>query len=44
METSTKKNHGAEKDTFKFGVKVTIEFGFDFEFFSMPIDNLNCFM
>ena len=35
MEISTKKNKRVEKDTVRFGVKVTIEFGFDFEFFSL---------
>ena len=35
METSANKNQTVEKDTVRFGVKVTIEFGFDFEFFSL---------
>ena len=35
METSANKNQRVEKDTVRFGVKVTIEFGFDFEFFSL---------
>ena len=33
METFAKKNQRIEKDTVRFGVKVMIEFGFDFEFF-----------
>ena len=35
MKTSANKNQRVEKDTVRFGVKVTIEFWFDFEFFSI---------
>jgi len=35
IEISAKKNHRVEKDVVRFGVRVTIEFGFDFEFFSI---------
>ena len=35
MEISAKKNKRVEKDAVKFGVKVTIEFGFDFKNFSI---------
>jgi len=41
MEISAKKNKRVEKDAVKFGVKVTIEFGFDFKKFLLPIYNLN---
>ena len=32
-EVSQKKNHSVEKDSVRFGVKVTIELGFDFKTF-----------
>ena len=35
METSAKKNQRVENDAARFGVNVTIEFGFDFEIFSV---------
>ena len=35
MEISAKKNQRVEKDAVRFGVKVMIEFGFDFKFFSI---------
>ena len=35
METSVKKNHRVEKDAGRFEVKVMIEFGIDFEIFSI---------
>ena len=35
IETSAKKNQRVEKDVVRFGVRVTIEFGFDFEIFSI---------
>jgi len=42
MEISAKKNKRVEKDAVRFGVKVTIGFGFDFKFFFLlPIYNLN---
>ena len=44
MKTSTKKNQRVEKDVVKFGVKVTIKFGFDLKKILLPIDNINCFM
>ena len=34
METSLEKTRRFEKDAVKFGVKVTVEFEFDFESFS----------
>ena len=34
MKTSPKKNERVEKDGVMFGVKVTVEFEFDFESFS----------
>ena len=34
MKTSPKKNQRVEKDGVRFGVKVTVEFEFDFESFS----------
>ena len=35
METSANKNQRVENDAVRFGVKVTIEFGFDFKIFSI---------
>ena len=35
METSAKKNQRVEKDAVRFGVEVTIKFGFDFKKFSI---------
>ena len=35
METSARKNQRVEKDAVRFGVKVTIKFGFDFKNFSI---------
>ena len=35
IEISAKKNQRVEKDVVRFGVRVTIEFGFDFEIFSI---------
>ena len=44
METSPKKNQRVEKDAVRFGVEVTIKFGFDFKNFGNflePLDNFN---
>ena len=35
METSAKKNQKVENDAVRFGVEVTIKFGFDFKIFSI---------
>ena len=35
MEISAKKNQRVKKDVVRFGVRVTIEFGFDFKIFSI---------
>ena len=43
-EVSQKKNRSVEKDSIRFGVKVTVESWFDFKTFLPAIDNIDCFM
>ena len=43
-EASPKKNRTIEKNLIRFGVKVTIELGFDFKTFYIGIGNINYFM
>ena len=43
-EASPKKNRSVEKDLVRFGVKVTVELGFDFKTFCIGNENKDCFM
>ena len=43
-EVSQKKNHSVEKDSVRFGVKETIELGFDFKTFCISNREQDWFM
>ena len=43
-EASPKKNRTIEKNLIRFGVKVTVELGFDFKTFYIAVANINYFM